>query len=115
MMYKSLKNSAIQGNTKDETLEALDYSDDYNVAVGVSGTKYRVTVCAKGASFSTVDYIERPENGTGITGKFSNMDLTKYYNTSGTTGSLAKITSNIGSDYRLSKHCITSSYDTSTD
>ena len=118
MMYKSVKGSAIQGNTEAEAESMLDFSDDYHVKVAVSGTEYRLAVCAKGTSITTTN-----NNGTTVatesgsaSGKFSNMNLTTYYETNKnvTTGK-SKITSNIGKDYILINHCITSSYNTSTD
>lgn len=123
MMYKSVKGSAIQGNTAAEAESMLDYSDDYKVTVAVSGTEYRLAVCAQGATINIVE--ETKSDGTkekvakesgNASGKFSNMDLTTYYETKKDgTGGKSIITSNIGNNYRLTKHCITSSYNTSTD
>lgn len=106
MLYKTLKSGATSGLSREEIIKEMDYSPkEFDVALTVGGSSdYALTVCTAGIKLES-----GAETGTG-TGKFANMNLTDFYNPSQADGDKASIGSNIGSDYTVKEHCITSSY-----
>ncbi len=113
MMYKSLKSSAIAGNTAEEALKELEASkNDYDVKVSAdtsTGT-YTLTVCAKGITYNAPSGSDAATETGKASGKFSNMNLLEYYNPSQANGDKNAIDSNIGDTYNVTTHCINSSY-----
>lgn len=109
LLYKSLKSGATQNLSVDDIkTKVMDYSDkEFNVALTETSGVYTLAVCTAGID---IDVSTKTESNNG-TGKFANMDLTEYYESSSLTGGDdGKRIGSIGNSYSVTKHCIISTY-----